>query len=80
MAARRPRIERVDATRYRVLFDQPLDAGDALMYFGFYPDVSLFWKNGRVVSVIAPATTYDQIVRDFSGEDDDANTTAGQDE
>ena len=58
------------------LFDRPLEAEVALMYFGFYPRTRLFWKNGKVVSVIAPAAVYDQIVRDFSGEDEDANSPA----
>ena len=54
--------------------DRPLEAEVALMYFGFYPRTRLFWKNGKVVSVIAPAAVYDQIVRDFS--DVDANAPA----
>ena len=48
------------------------------MYFGFYPGTSLFWKNGRVVSVVAPAATYDQIVRDFSEDEEDPNEVAGR--
>ena len=74
----RPRIERVTDDEYRILFDRPLEAEVALMYFGFYPRTRLFWKNGKVVSVIAPAATYDQIVRDFSDDEDDANALAGQ--
>ena len=76
MAGRRPRVERIDQDNYRILFDRPLEAEVALMYFGFYPKTSLFWKNGRVVSVVAPATTYEQIVRDFSEEPDDPNEAA----
>jgi hypothetical protein len=75
MAVRRPRIERVDEESYRILFDRPLEAEVALMYFGFYPQTKLFWKNGRVVSVIAPSSTYEQIVRDFSDDEPDANET-----
>lgn len=75
----RPRVERVTDDEYRILFDRPLEAEVALMYFGFYPRTRLFWKNGRVVSVIAPAATYDQIVRDFSDEGEDANRLAGED-
>ncbi|HEV2125683.1 MAG TPA: hypothetical protein VGW38_23260 [Chloroflexota bacterium] len=75
----RAKIERVSDDHYRILFDRPLEAEVALMYFGFYPDTKLFWKNGRVVSVIAPATTYEQIVRDFDeGDEEDANEIAGQ--
>lgn len=72
----RPKIERITEEEYRILFDRPLEAEVALMYFGFYPRTRLFWKNGKVVSVIAPAAVYDQIVRDFSGEDEDANSPA----
>jgi hypothetical protein len=78
MPARRPKIERVSEESYRIIFDRPLEAEVALMYFGFYPDTSLFWKNGRVVSVIAPAKTYEQIVRDFSDDPDNANDLAGR--
>ena len=74
----RPKIERVTDDEYRILFDRPLEAEVALMYFGFYARTRLFWKNGRVVSVIAPATTYEQIVRDFSDDEDDANALAGR--
>ena len=80
MATRRPRIERVSDDAYRIIFDRPLEAEVALMYFGFYPATKLFWKNGRVVSVVAPAATYEQIVRDFSDTPPDANETAGLDE
>ena len=69
----RPKIERIGEEEYRILFDRPLEAEVALMYFGFYPRTRLFWKNGKVVSVIAPAATYAQIVRDFSGEEPDPN-------
>jgi hypothetical protein len=72
MAARRPKIERVSEDEYRIIFDRPLPAEVALMYFGFYPNTRLFWKNGRVVSVIAPSRTYQQIVRDFSDRPPDA--------
>ncbi len=75
MAVRRPRIERVGEDSYRIIFDRPLEAEVALMYFGFYPRTRLFWKNGRVVSVIAPAQTYEQIVRDFSDDEPSANET-----
>ena len=78
MAARRPKVERVSQDSYRIIFDRPLEAEVALMYFGFYPNTSLFWKNGRVVSVVAPATTYEQIVRDFSDEPADPNELAGR--
>jgi hypothetical protein len=78
MAPRRPKVERVDGDSYRIIFDRPLEAEVALMYFGFYPHTSLFWKNGRVVSVVAPAATYEQIVRDFSDEPDDPNLAAGR--
>lgn len=76
MATRRPKVERIGTDTFRILFDRPLEAEVALMYFGFYPGTSLFWKNGRVVSVVAPSATYDQIVRDFSDEEEDANETA----
>ena len=79
MPATRPKIERIDDDQYRILFDRPLEAEVALMYFGFYPGTKLFWKNGRVVSVVAPAATYEQIVRDFSDEDENANDIAGRD-
>jgi hypothetical protein len=82
MPPARPRVERVGDDEYRILFDRALEAEVALMYFGFYPNTRLFWKNGRVVSVIAPAATYAQIVRDF-GEDEDANEVneaAGRDD
>ncbi len=79
MAGRRPRIERVGEDSYRILFDRPLEADVALMYFGFYPDTKLFWKNGRVVSVVAPASTYAQIVRDFSAAEDDPNEAIERD-
>ena len=77
MASRRPRIERVSDAAYRIIFDHPLEADVALMYFGFYPDTKLFWKNGKVISVVAPSTTYEQIVRDFSDTPPDPNETAG---
>lgn len=80
MPTTRPRIERVSDEEYRIIFDRPLEAEVALMYFGFYPHTRLFWKNGRVVSVIAPAATYEQIVRDFSEDEDDANEIAGREE
>ena len=54
MAGRRPKVERIGTDTFRILFDRPLEAEVALMYFGFYPGTSLFWKNGRVVSVVAP--------------------------
>jgi hypothetical protein len=79
MAVRRPKVERVGEGSYRIIFDRPLEAAVALMYFGFYPGTQLFWKNGRVVSVIAPSTTYEQIVRDFSDGPDDPNEAAGRD-
>jgi hypothetical protein len=79
MAVRRPRIERVGEDSYRIIFDRPLEAEVALMYFGFYPKTKLFWKNGRVVSVIAPAATYEQIVRDFSDDEPNANETVEHD-
>jgi hypothetical protein len=68
----------VSEAEYRILFDRPLDAEVALMYFGFFPGTRLFWKNGRVVSVIAPAKTYEQIVDHFSDDVDDANSIAGR--
>ena len=74
----RPKVERVSADEYRILFDRPLEAEVALMYFGFFQGTRLFWKNGRVVSVIAPATTYEQIVNHFSDDEEDANTLAGR--
>ena len=77
MAARRPKIERISEDSYRIIFDRPLEADVALMYFGFYPHTKLFWKNGRVVSVVAPAATYEQIVRDFSDAPPDPNEAAG---
>ena len=81
MASLRPRVERVSDDEYRILFDRPLEAEVALMYFGFFPGTRLFWKNGRVVSVIAPGTTYQQIVDYFSDEaEPDANTLAGRDD
>ncbi len=76
----RPKVERIGPEEYRILFDRPLEAEVALMYFGFYPGTRLFWKNGKVVSVVAPSRTYEQIVRDFSDEDEDANTMAGEEE
>lgn len=72
----RPKIERINDDEYRILFDRPLEAEVALMYFGFYPRTRLFWKNGKVISVIAPATTYEQIVRDFGDDEEDANRLA----
>ena len=78
MTARRTKIDRIDQESFRIIFDRPLEAEVALMYFGFYPGASLFWKNGRVVSVVAPASTYEQIVRDFSEDDEDINDVAGQ--
>jgi hypothetical protein len=80
MAARRPRIERVSEDAYRIIFERSLEAEVAIMYFGFYPDAKLFWKNGRVVSVIAPAKTYERIVADFSDQPENANDLAGQEE
>ncbi len=74
----RPKIERIADDEYRILFDRPLEAEVALMYFGFYPRTRLFWKYGKVVSVIAPAATYDQIVRDFSDEEEDPNRLAAE--
>lgn len=79
MADRKPKVERVTDDSYRIIFDRPLEAEVALMYFGFYPETKLFWKNGRVVSVIAPSATYDQIVRDFSDEAESANDLAARD-
>lgn len=78
MPSRRPKVERIGTDTYRILFDRPLEAEVALMYFGFYPNTSLYWKNGKVVSVVAPSTTYEQIVRDFSDEPDDPNVAAGR--
>jgi hypothetical protein len=78
VVTRRPKVERIGADTYRIIFDRPLEAEVALMYFGFYPGTQLFWKNGRVISVTAPATTYEQIVRDFSGGEEDANEIAGR--
>jgi hypothetical protein len=76
----RPKIERLGDDEYRILFDRPLPAEVALMYFGFYSDTKLFWKNGKVVSVIAPTSTFEQIVRDFGDEDEsDPNVIAGRD-
>ena len=63
---------------YRIIFDRALEADVALMYFGFYPHTKLFWKNGKVVSVIAPSATYERIVRDFSDTPLDANEMAGE--
>ena len=65
MTGRQPRVERIAQDSYRILFDRPLEAEVALMYFGFYPGTSLVWKNGRVVSVVAPASTYEQIVSEW---------------
>ena len=79
MADRKPKVERVADDSYRIIFDRPLEAEVALMYFGFYPETKLFWKNGRVVSVIAPSAIYDQIVRDFSDEAESANDLAARD-
>lgn len=76
MPARTPKIERIGEATYRIIFDRPLEAEVALMYFGFYPGTQLFWKHGHVVSVIAPSTTYEQIVHDFSDLVDDANDVA----
>ena len=53
MTGSRGGVEPVDDDRYRVRFGKPIEAEVALMYFGFYPDVRLFWKDGRVVSVVA---------------------------
>jgi hypothetical protein len=78
MPGRRPRVERIGDDTFRIIFDRPLEAADALMYFGFYPGTSLFWKNGRVVSVVAPTSTYEQIVRDFSEDEEDPNEVAGR--
>lgn len=63
---RTARIERVGDDRYRIIFNRPLDAAVALMYFGFYSDTELFWKRGKVTSVVAGAATYERIVEDFS--------------
>ena len=65
-------VEPVDDDRYRVRFGKPIEAEVALMYFGFYPDVRLFWKDGRVVSVVAPSRIYEQILADFAGDDSDS--------
>jgi hypothetical protein len=78
VSGRRPKVERIAHDSFRIIFDRPLEAEVALMYFGFYPGTSLFWKNGRVVSVVAPAATYAQIVRDFSDDEEDANEIAGR--
>ena len=80
MAARRPKVERVSDDAYRIIFDRPLEAAVALMYFGFYPDTKLFWKSGRVVSVVAPTRTYERIVRDFTGQAEDPNELAALDD
>jgi hypothetical protein len=78
----RAKVERITASEYRIIFDRPLEAEVALMYFGFYPETRLFWKNGRVVSVIAPASTYEQIVKDFSEDaaEEDINEIAGRED
>lgn len=84
MTGGRARVEPVDDRRLRIAFGRPIEADVALMYFGFYPEVELFWKDGRVASVVAPIAIYEQIVADFSEEtppDDDAeaiNRVAGQ--
>ena len=78
MPARRPKVERVTDDSYRILFDRPLEAEVALMYFGFYPGTTLYWKNGKVISVVAPSRTYAQIVRDFSEQEEDPNEAAAQ--
>ncbi len=70
MPRRTPAIERVDATRYRVSFDPPLEPEVALFYFGFSPETELHWRSGKVVAVIAPVSVYERIVRDFSDEPD----------
>lgn len=72
----RASFEPIDDRRYRIAFGRPVEAEVALMYFGFYQDVQLFWKDGRVISVIAPGDTYQQILADFSEEtapDDDSD-------
>lgn len=76
MSARRASYEPIDERRYRITFGRGVDADVALMYFGFYQDVQLFWKDGRVTSVIASGETYQQILADFSEEtapDDDSD-------
>ena len=76
MSASRASFEPIDERRYRITFGRGVDADVALMYFGFYQDVQLFWKDGRVTSVIASGETYQQILADFSEEtapDDDSD-------
>jgi hypothetical protein len=84
MTSSRAWFEPIDDLRYRITFGRPVEADVALMYFGFYQDVQLFWKDGRVTSVVAPGETYQQILADFSKEtapDDDSdavNRAAGR--
>ena len=76
MSVLRASFEPIDDRRYRITFGRAVDAEVALMYFGFYQDVELFWKDGKVTSVIAPGETYQQILADFSEEtapDDDSD-------
>ena len=71
MPRRRARVERVDEERYRLIFDRPLAAEVALMYFGFYPDTQLHWHKGRVTAVVAATATYHRVVADFADRGDD---------
>lgn len=76
MSGSRATVEPIDDRCYRITFGRPVEADVALMYFGFYPDVRLFWKDGRVTSVVAPVDTYERIVADFAVDappDDDAS-------
>lgn len=72
MTGSRAGVEPVDDDRYRVRFGKAIEAEVALMYFGFYPDVRLFWKDGRVVCVVAPSRIYEQILADFGGDETDS--------
>lgn len=76
MSAGRATFEPIDDARYRITFGRPVESEVALMYFGFYQDVQLFWKDGRVASVVAAGETFRQIVSDFSEDtspDDDTD-------
>lgn len=72
----RASVEALDNHRYRIVFGRPVEAEVALMYFGFYAQVELFWKDGRVASVVAPAKVYERIVADFEGADEDLDESA----
>ena len=69
MPSRTQAIERVDASRYRIVFDRPLEPEIGLMYFGFYPNTELHWHKGKVVAVVASVEVYERLVRDFAGEE-----------